>query len=108
MTRKGMALVLALALLMGAAAVLTAPVLAQQQLGYWDRFKTLFVDWDDNAQPGSARTETVGVRGLEVEQELGDKDYDWDAVAYMEELKISVNDEMQFLQQGKLGPYQGQ
>ena len=105
--KKTVAMAAVLALL-GVTAVFTAPVLAQQEMGYWDRFKTLFVDWDDNAKPGTARTETVGVRGIEVEKELGKDGFDWASVQYMEDLSISVNEEMQFLQEGKLGPYQGQ
>jgi len=74
---------------------------------YWNRFKSLFVEWDDDAQPGSPQTEVCGVRGVNVEEALGDDNYDWDAVLYMEEFQVSMNDEKKFLQEGKLGPYQG-
>jgi len=107
MKRPGVAIAAALLLAM-ATAVFMAPALAGgDEASYWNRFKMLFVDWDDNAQPGSARTETVGVRGLDLEKELGSKGFDWAAVRYMEDFKVSVNQEMKFLKEGKLGPYQG-
>jgi len=108
--KRGMGRIGVLLLLVAASVVFTVPALVggqQQEIGYWDKFKMLFVDWDDNAQPGTPRTQVTGVRGLNVEQALGGQGYDWNAVKYMEDYKVSVNDEMKFLQDGKLGPYQG-
>jgi hypothetical protein len=68
----------------------------------------VFVDWNDTAQPGQAKTEVTGVKGVNIEQSLGSDGYDWQAVYYMEEYQVSMNDEMKFLQEGKIGPYQGQ
>lgn len=75
------------------------------EMGYWDRFKSVFVDWDDNAPPKSGKTEVTGVRGVDVEQALGKKGYDWDAVTYMEDFTVSMDAERQFLEEGQLGPF---
>ena len=83
-----------------------AVVAVADDTSYWDRFKTYFVDWDDDAKPGTAPTEVAGVRGVNVEQALGSDKYDWAAVLYMEEFEVSVADEKKFLQEGKLGPFQ--
>jgi len=100
-------IVAALALLVAGSVIFGLPVVAGgDEASYWNRFKTLFVDWDDNAQPGTAKTETVGVRGLDLQKEIGAKGYDWPAVKYMEDFKVSLADQKQFLKEGKLGPYQ--
>ena len=91
---------LAVALLLGAAAAVVAA-----EVGYWDRFKSVFVDWDDNAPPASGKTQVTGVRGVNVEKALGKKGYDWDAVSYMEDFTVSMDSEKQFLEEGKLGPF---
>jgi len=80
---------------------------ADDEPSFWDRFKTLFVEWDDQAPEGSARTEVTGVRGLDVEGALGSDKYDWTAVDYMERYYVSMEDEAKFLQEGGLGPYRG-
>ena len=74
---------------------------------YWDKFKNVFVDWDDDAPKGSPRTETTGVRGIEVEQALTDSDYDWPSVKFMEDFTILMDEEDLFLEQGGVGPYKG-
>lgn len=73
---------------------------------YWDKFKGVFVDWDDNAKPGQAKTQVSGTRGVNVEKSLGNKGYDWAAVAYMEDYQVSMEEAKQFLEEGQLGPYQ--
>jgi hypothetical protein len=99
----------ALAALVAGAVILTVPAFAgSDQMSYWDRFKMVFVDWNDTAQPGQAKTEVTGVRGVNVEEALGKDGYDWDAVHDMENYQVSMQDEMKFLQEGKIGPYQGQ
>ena len=109
MKRKKIWKAAALMVLVAGAVVFTVPAFAgNEQLGYWDRFKMVFIDWNDTAQPGQAKTEVTGCRGLNVEQALGANGYDWDAVHFMEDYKVSMQDEMKFLQEGKLGPYQGQ
>ena len=119
MSRKGMGL--AVVLMLAVAWVVAAappagnapkggaapkPAAAQSESSYWNKFKTLFVDWDDNAQPGSPHTEVTGVRGVNIEQALGNKGYDWSAVSYMENFQVSMDDAKKFLQEGRLGPYQ--
>jgi hypothetical protein len=99
-------IVAALALLLAGSVIFGLPAVAGDEASYWDRFRTLFVDWDDNAKPGTAKTETVGVRGVEMQDAIGKKGYDWEAVKYMEDFQVTVNEEMRFLQEGKLGPYQ--
>jgi hypothetical protein len=76
-----------------------------QDDGYWGKFKSMFVDWDDDAPAGSAKTEVAGVRGVSVEKELGDKGYDWKAVKHMEDLQITEAQMKAFLQEGQLGPF---
>ena|SRR3989337_2514618 len=106
--RKKIGMAAALVLLAAGAVIFTVPAFAgNEQMGYWDKFKTVFVDWDDNPPAGKAHTEVTGVRGMNVEQALGPQGYDWAAVWYMEDYKVSVDDEMKFLQDGKLGPFQG-
>ncbi len=85
----------------------TGVALGQSEAGYWDKFKMLFVDWDDNAAPGTPKSEVAGVRGVGVMDALGDKTYDWSAIQYMEDFSVSMDAEKQFLKEGKLGPYQG-
>jgi hypothetical protein len=95
-------------LILTAAAVLllgTAAVAVAAEAGYWDRFKSVFVDWDDNAPPASGKTQVTGVRGVNVEKALGKKGYDWDAVNYMEDFTVSMDSERSFLEEGKLGPF---
>ena len=104
--KKRWRVVAAVALVIGIA--LSAAVVQGDEVSYWAKFKALFIDWDDNAPPGSARTETVGVRGVGLEKELGDEGFDWSAVNYMEDLKVSMEMEKAFLQEAKLGPYQEQ
>lgn len=82
------------------------PQPAQEQ-GYWDKFKGIFVDWDDDAKPGQAKTQVSGVRGVNVETALGNKGYEWSAVKAMEDYQVSMDEVKQFLQEGRLGPYQG-
>lgn len=114
MNRRGAKIFGALLVLAGVLAILTGsvwlgvPATARaDETSYWNLFKSVFVDWDDNAQPGTAQTEVCGVRGVNVEEGLGSSGYDWGAVAYMEDFQVSVADEMKFLKEGKLGPYQG-
>ena len=91
------------------ACVFSAPLMAgDEDLSYWDRFRMLFIDWDDDSNVGTARTEVTGVRGLDIEEKLGDEGYDWSAVKYMEDYQVSIEEEMAFLKAGGLGPYQGQ
>ena len=98
-------LALATALFFGLPGTDITPAAKADDSSYWNRFKSIFVDWDDDAEPGQARTEVTGVRGLNVEEALGTKDYDWKAVKYMEDLKISMEQEKKFLKEGGLGPY---
>ena len=88
-----------------AAIFLVAVFALAAEMGYWDRFKSVFVDWDDNAPVNSKATEVTGVRGMNVEKALGTKGYDWAAVAYMEDYTLSMDDERAFLEEGKLGPF---
>jgi len=100
---------------LGAAALAVAVVLslglagnlarADEESWFWKSVKSVFVDWDDDAEPGDARTEVAGVRGVDVEEKLGDKGYDWEAVTFMEDYQISMEAHKRFLQAGKLGPY---
>jgi len=78
-----------------------------EESSYFSKFKSVFIDWDDNAPSGSPKTQVAGVRGIGVEQALGNNGYDWKAVYYMEDFQVSMADEKQFLSDGKLGPYQG-
>lgn len=80
----------------------------EKEKGYWDRFKGVFVDWDDNAKPGQARTQVSGCRGVNVEKALGNKGYDWPAVGYMEDYQVSLDEVKTFLEEGRLGPYQAE
>jgi len=88
---------MAVALLLGVAA-------AAAETSYWDRFKSVFVDWDDNAPPSSGRTQVTGVRGVDVEKKLK-KGYDWAAVNDMENYTLAMDTERAFLEEGKLGPF---
>ncbi|HUT52197.1 MAG TPA: hypothetical protein VM658_02290 [bacterium] len=109
MKKKNLWKAAALMVLVAGAVIFTVPAFAgSDQMSYWDRFRMVFIDWNDTAQPGQAKTEVTGVRGLNVEEALGKDGYDWDAVYYMEDYKVSENDEMKFLQEGKIGPFQGQ
>ncbi len=83
-----------------------APAARAEEPSFWERFKTVFVDWDDSAAPGERATEVAGVRGMDVEEALGEEGYDWEAVTYMEELQVKMEDEKVFLQRGRLGPFQ--
>jgi len=96
--------------------LLSTAVVAQRGRGkgkrkdpsYWDKFKTVFVDWDDDAPKGSPRTETTGVRGgKELAGKLGN-DYDLDAVTFMEDFTILMDEEDLFLEQGGVGPYKAE
>ena len=46
-----------------AAVLLTAGAVIVET-GYWDRVKSVWVDWDDQAQPEHGRTQVTGVRGV--------------------------------------------
>lgn len=96
---KAAAAVLALGLILSAAAV------KGEDASYWNKFKTLFVDWDDNAKPGSPQTQVAGTRGIGVEKELS-SGYSWRDVDYMEDFQVPIDSEKAFLQEDKLGPYQ--
>ena len=82
-----------------------AGVALGQDDSYWSKFKSVFVDWDDDAPAGSAKTTVSGVRGLEMQKDLGTGAYDWTAVTYMEDYKVSMDEEKSFLQAGQLGPF---
>jgi hypothetical protein len=86
--------------------IISAAAVRGEDESYWVKFKALFVDWDDNAPPGAARTEVTGTRGLNQEQALGTAGYDWQAVAFMEDYMVPLENEKAFLQEAKLGPYQ--
>ena len=86
--------------------VLTAAAVRGEDESYWAKFKTMFVDWDDNAQPGAAHTEVTGTRGMNQEEALGSAGYDWTAVSYMEDFTVPIENEKSFLSEAKLGPYQ--
>jgi hypothetical protein len=47
-----------------AAIFLVAVFALAAELGYWDRFKSVFVDQVDNASDNSRGTEVTGVRGV--------------------------------------------
>lgn len=104
MIAVGTLVLAALFIVAGLPLVLDTPA-AKAEASYWDRFKSIFIDWDDNAEPGAAHTEVTGVRGVDVEEALGDDDYDWAAVGYMENVSVSVNEEKAFLEEGGLGPF---
>jgi hypothetical protein len=81
-------------------------VVRGEDASYWTKFKSVFVDWDDSAKPGSTKTATVGVRGMNVEKELAVKDgYKWDDVNYMEDFPVNIDEEKAFLNKAKLGPF---
>lgn len=80
---------------------------ADEEGWFWKKVKKVFVDWDDNAEPGDPKTEVAGVRGVDVEEKMGDKGYDWKAVSYMENYQVSIESHKRFLKAGKLGPYKG-
>jgi hypothetical protein len=94
------AMVLALGLVLAGGAVFG------EETGYWGKFKGMFVDWDDDAPPGSAKTTTAGVRGLDKQKKLGGKEYDWKAVNDMEDYKVTREEVEAFLKEGQLGPFQ--
>ncbi len=79
---------------------------ADEESWFWKSVKSVFVDWDDDAEPGDPKTEVTGVRGVDVEEKMGDKGYDWEAVSYMENYEVSMETHKRFLKAGKLGPYQ--
>ncbi|MFO8056216.1 MAG: hypothetical protein R6V10_02840 [bacterium] len=80
---------------------------ADEESWFWKKVKKVFVDWDDNAEPGDPKTEVAGVRGVDVEDKMGDKGYDWEAVSYMEDFQLSMEAHKRFLKDAGLGPYQG-
>jgi len=86
--------------------ILAAPQAGAEDDSYWNRFKSLFIDWEDDAEVGDRHTEVTGVRGVDIEEKLGDKGYDWQAVNYMEDFKVGMEDEKEFMKKGGLGPFQ--
>jgi hypothetical protein len=103
MKRKRKKLIAALMAIFMVLSVVTA--LEASEASYWDSFKTLFIDWEEDAEPGSAQTATVGVRGVEKVKLIGKDGYDWEAVWAMEDFLVTMDDEKAFLKEGGLGPY---
>lgn len=86
--------------------VLSAAAVQGDDDSYWNSFKSIFVDWDDNAPEGSPQTQTVGVRGIGVEKALSESGYDWQAVVFMETVNVPIKTEKVFLEEANLGPFQ--
>jgi hypothetical protein len=97
---RAAAAVLALGLILSAAAV------KGEDASYWNKFKSVFVDWDDNAPAGAPQTQVAGVRGLGQEKALGNQGYNWNDVSFMEDFQVPLESEKAFLETAKLGPYQ--
>ncbi len=71
--------------------------------GYWAIYKSVFVDWDDDALPSANKT-TVVIRYPGVELKNGE--YDWAAVHDMENFMVRIEVQKVFLQEAGLGPFQ--
>ena len=98
------ALALMAVLVSGILLLMSSPGQGQED-SFWKKVRRSYVEWDDNAKTGKA-TEVAGVRGMDVEKKLGDKGYDWAAVKAMEDYQLSLDAQKNFLQEGRLGPYQ--
>ncbi len=79
----------------------------EEEVSFWDSFKLMFVDWDDDnyEDDSGGKTEVVGLRGVNVEEALGSDKYDWDDLRKIEDFNVSPDQVKSFLEQGQLGPY---
>ncbi len=79
---------------------------ATDKASFWDIFRKTFSRPEPAFKtPKRGVSEVAGVRGVDTEGKLKEA-YDWEAVTWMEEYKLSEEEVMQFLSGRKLGPYQ--
>jgi len=79
----------------------------EEESKFWSTFRKIFSKPEPSwSKSNSQTTQTTGVRGVDDEGKLKEK-YDFEAVKWMENYRVSEEGVMKFLKARGLGPYQG-